>query len=109
VPSRASGAESDCYARAMTDTARYIFVNGCDGSPLHGLGADITWIDTDIDDLTEEEAREHACELSLRLGGYLVSAKRVKEVFRVQHFEGRFVDGFGDPIPRKKLPEGFRE
>lgn len=93
---------------ADTEKHRYIFVNGCDGSPLSLPDNDIWFYDTDVDDLTEEEAKAHACELSLRLGGYLVSAKRVKELICVQYFEGRFVDRMCEPIPASEIPEAFR-
>jgi hypothetical protein len=89
-----------------------MFLNGCDGSPLTGEATGLSSIDVCGDDLTEEEAKEQACELAQRLsyrGAYLVSAYRIEERLCVQLFEGRFVNRMGDPIPENQLPPAFRE
>lgn len=108
IADRTAGAV--CYNRLMAEARHdYMFLNGCDGSPLHTPENGLDWVDVEGSDLTEEEAKEQACDLSLRLGGFLVAAYRVEAVLCVQHFEGRFVDGTCVPIPEDQLPAAFRK
>lgn len=107
-PALERGAAS-CYSRLMAEpeTHDYMFLNGCDGGDLRCEETGLSSFDVDGRGLTEEEAKEKACELAERLapkGGWLVAAVRVKEVFVVQYLAGEFVDRVADPIPNGQLP-----
>jgi len=97
----------------MNQTHDYIFVNGCDGSDLRNEETGLGRIDVEGSDLTEDEAKEKACELALRLashGEYLVAACKVeRDGFCVQFLDGEFVDRNAISIPMSELPELFRD
>lgn len=96
---------------AEPETHDYKFLNGCDGSDLRGEDTGLGPFDVDGHGLTEEEAKEKACDLAMRLapkGGYLVGAYRVAEVFVVQKLGGELVDRMGDPLPQEVLPKAYR-
>lgn len=97
---------------AEPETHDYMFLNACDGSALTGEDTGLGGFDVDGHGLTEEEAKERACELSDRLasvGGFLVGAYKVQEVFCVQRLGGKYVDRVGDPLAVERLPVAYRD